>query len=37
LKIIPLNVSIGEKGTFTLIYRRENEDDITLDVTITSL
>ena len=37
LKIIPLNVSIGELGTFTLIYRRQNEEDITLDVQIKSM
>lgn len=34
LDIIPLNVSIGELGTFTLIYRIQGEEDITLDVTI---
>lgn len=37
LKIIPLNVSIGELGTFTLIYRIQGQEDITLDVTITAL
>lgn len=37
LKIIPLNVSIGELGTFTLIYRRNEQQDVTLDVTITAL
>lgn len=37
LKIIPLNISIGERGTFTLIYRIEGQEDITLDVTITAL
>ena len=36
LKIIPLNISIGELGTFTLIYRTDQQD-ITLDVTITAL
>ncbi len=36
LKIIPLNVSIGQLGTFTLIYRTQ-EQDVTLDVTITAL
>ena len=36
LKIIPLNVSIGELGTFTLIYRLL-EEDVTLDVTIVPL
>ncbi len=34
LDIIPLNISIGELGTFTLIYRIQGEEDITLDVTI---
>ena len=33
-KIIPLNVSIGELGVFTLIYRIDGQDDITLDVKI---
>ena len=37
LKIIPLNISIGELGTFTLIYRIDGQDDITLDVKITAL
>ena len=37
LNIIPLNISIGELGTFTLIYRILGEDDITLDVTIKPL
>ena len=37
LKIIPLNISIGELGTFTLIYRIDGEEDITLDVNITTL
>ena len=37
LKIIPLNVSIGELGTFTLIYRIEGQEDITLDVKIVAL
>ena len=37
LKIIPLNVSIGELGTFTLIYRIQEQDDITLDVNIVAL
>ena len=37
LKIIPLNVSIGELGTFTLIYRIQGQQDITLDVNIKSL
>ena len=36
LKIIPLNITIGELGTFTLIYRTQ-EEDITLDVTIVTL
>ena len=36
LKIIPLNISIGELGTFTFIYRTDQQD-ITLDVTITAL
>lgn len=37
LKIIPLNISIGELGTFTLIYRIQGQDDITLDVKIAAL
>lgn len=37
LRIIPLNISIGELGTFTLIYRVQGNDDITLDVEIVSL
>ena len=37
LKIIPLNISIGEKGIFTLIYRIQGQEDITLDVKISSL
>lgn len=37
LRIIPLNISIGELGTFTLIYRIQGNDDITLDVKIVSL
>ena len=37
LKIIPLNVSIGELGTFTLIYRIEGREDITLDIKIVAL
>ena len=37
LKIIPLNISIGKLGTFTLIYRIQGQDDVTLDVTIESL
>lgn len=37
LKIIPLQINIGELGTFTLIYRVQNEEDITLDVDIISL
>ena len=37
LKIIPLNISIGELGTFTLIYRIKGQDDITLDVKIVAL
>lgn len=36
LKIIPLNISIGELGTFTLIYRIQGQD-ITLDVKIVAL
>ena len=36
-KIIPLNVSIGELGTFTLIYRIQEQEDITLDVKIVAL
>ena len=34
LDIIPLNISLGELGTFTLIYRVDGQQDITLDVTI---
>ena len=34
LKIIPLNISIGDLGTFTLIYRRQGQDDITLNIEI---
>lgn len=37
LKIIPLNISIGESGTFTLIYRIQGQEDITLDVKIVPL
>ena len=37
LKIIPLNVSIGELGIFTLIYRIQGQQDITLDVKITAI
>ena len=37
LKIIPLNISIGELGTFTLIYRIYGQKDITLDVKIVAL
>ena len=37
LKIIPLNISIGELGTFTLIYRIQGQDDITLNVKIVAL
>ena len=37
LPIIPLNVSIGQLGVFTLIYRIQGQNDITLDVTITPL
>ena len=37
LKIIPLNISIGELETFTLIYRIQGQDDITLDVKIVAL
>ena len=36
LKIIPLNISIGELGTFTLIYRIDGHD-ITLNVNIVAL
>lgn len=36
-KIIPLNVSIGQLGTFTLIYRIEGQEDITLNVKIVAL
>lgn len=37
LKIIPLNISIGELGTFTLIYRIQGQNDITLNVKIVAL
>lgn len=37
LNIIPLNVSIGQRGTFTLIYRISGQEDITLDVKIIAL
>ena len=37
LKIIPLNISIGELGTFTLIYRIQGQEDITLNVKIVAL
>ena len=37
LKIIPLRISIGERGTFTLIYRIQGQEDITLDVKIIAL
>ena len=37
LNIVPLNVSIGELGTFTLIYRRQDQEDITLEVSIVPL
>lgn len=36
-KIIPLDVSIGDLGTFTLIYRLDKQEDITLDVSIGAL
>ena len=36
-KIIPLNISIGELGTFTLIYRIQGQEDITLNVKIIAL
>ena len=37
LKIIPLNISIGELGVFTLIYRVQGQEDITLDVKIVAM
>ena len=37
LDIIPLNISLGELGTFTLIYRIDGQQDITLNVTIKPL
>ena len=37
LKIIPLNISIGELGTFTLIYRIQGQNDITFNVKIVAL
>ena len=36
-KIVPLNISIGELGTFTLIYRIQGQADITLNVKIIAL
>lgn len=36
-EIIPLNISIGDLGIFTLIYRVNGIDDITLDVNIVPL
>ena len=37
LRIIPLNVQIGELGTFTLIYRIQEQNIAMLDVNITAL
>ena len=37
LKIIPLQISIGELGIFTLIYRIEGQQDISLDIQIIAL
>lgn len=37
LNIIPLNISMGKLGVFTLIYRIEGQEDITIDVKITAL
>ena len=38
LKIIPLNISVGQVGeTFTLIYRIDEQNNITLDVKIIAL
>lgn len=37
LKIIPLNISIGELGVFTLIYRVDGQEDITLNVKVTTI
>ncbi len=37
LDILPLDVSLGEMNNFTLIYRRENQEDITLDISIVSI
>ena len=36
LRILPLNMT-GDLGAFTLIYRRQNQDDITLDINIISI
>ena len=36
-KIIPLKISAGERGTFTLIYRINKQKEITLDVKIIAL
>lgn len=37
LKIIPLNIASSKKDSFTLIYRIEGQDDITLNVKIVAL
>ena len=37
LKIIPLNVSVGRLGTFTLIYKLNEQNNITLDVEVIAM
>ena len=37
LKIIPLNIAIDKVGIFTLIYRIDGQDDITLDVKVIAI
>lgn len=37
LNILPLRIIPKQRGTFTLIYRVDNHEDITLDVRITAL
>ena len=35
--ILPLDIPIGELGTFTLIYRKDQEQDVTLNVKIVAM
>ena len=35
--ILPLDIPIGELGTFTLIYRKDQEQDVTLNVKIIAM